>query len=494
MLKFKFPQDSVCFIPVILFIILVFPYFGQAPSLDPMVNYRHSAFFFQGGFPAIIGECSTAHPPLLYLISSISFRLFGTNPLSINIAGTLLLTFTSSILFFTVKKIFDRRIALTLILLLLLNPLVMVNYFYVTSEVLILSGTIFALSCYFFKKYFLLSVSLALLALMKETAVSIIVALFLAWSILIIFQKSPTKTKISEFLNLGLIFSPAVLTLFFWHQYITSLGTTEWRDTTFIMNGTGSYEMVLRNLLTWQILNRFLKENLTNVLWLNFQWVYSLTILLTIPWIWRKAIGLFRSKMQIAFLITAICLTLVYALLVLSFPTWTIPRYSIPALLMLFLVLAILISELPPKVHSTLLIGLITLSIIASRYSIDPLTPFNKLLPIYGVNLYDLPFWDGGADRLMYNLQFLQAVKNQNTIIKKAISLNADIISTSCNELKLGEKLWSIYLHRDFYPEFNLQKKMECINIDEETKLDKFPGKIIYNPATDYSFSPLGNI
>lgn len=362
----------------------------------------------------------------------------------------------------------------------------MVNYFYLTSEALILSGTILALSCYFLKKPILLSAALVLLALMKETAALLIIAFFLAWSILTIFQKPPARIKIREFLNLVLIFSPAILTLFIWRQYVIHLGTTEWRDTIFITNGAGSYETVMHNLFTLQIFNRFLKENLTNALWLNFQWVYLLMILLIIPWTWQKIIKLFSNRAQAAFLTTVVCFTLIYILLVLSFPTWTVLRYSIPILLMLYLVLAILISKLSGKIYSALLTGLVILSLIANLYSLDPLTS-NKLVPYYGINLYDLPFWDGGPDRLIYNSQFLQAVKNQNIIIQKAISVNADIILTNCDEFKLGEKLWGIYLHRDFYPEFNLQKKIECININEGEKLDEFKGKIIYNPS-------LGNI
>lgn len=66
--------DLICLLPFAVYLISVFPYFGESPSLDPMVIYRESTQFFNGGIKEIIGNGTTVHPPLIYLLNFFLFQ------------------------------------------------------------------------------------------------------------------------------------------------------------------------------------------------------------------------------------------------------------------------------------------------------------------------------------------------------------------------------------------------------------------------------------
>lgn len=488
--------DLCALLPWLIFLILTLPYFGQAPAMDPMINYRHSTAFFHEGFTGIVNEGVTAHPPLLYSLSTLAFYLFGKSPLSVNMLGALIFLASSLILYFTLKGVFNQRMAFASTLLLFINPLVVVNFYYLTSEALMIMGTILAFMTYIKSRWVLLTIALTLLSLMKETALTIIGGVFLTFIADLIIFRNTLSVKLNQRLPILAVFLPALIVTLAWAYYLSTIGTTEWRDTTFVKDNQGSYQIVLQNLLGLKIFNQFLIGNIVNAFINNFQWVFLVLIspiLLLIkygnplPKIEQKKAALFFALVGIT-----------YIILTLSFPTWTIPRYSIPALLSFFFFFALLLIQITkPILYWAALIFLSAILLMANFVSIDPLTANSKNIKIYGTSLYDQPFWNNSPDRLMYNLQFLQAVSNQNKFIKNAVDSNADIIVAQCDELKLGEKLWTISINPTFYPQFKGFKNTICLKedeLEEQLPLGLLDGKIIYWVPKNDPTAPTGVI
>ncbi len=59
-------------------------FIGEAPDLDAMVSLRESIVFHRGGLEALIADRvgTGVHPPLMDMLTSLSFSLFGEEPRS----------------------------------------------------------------------------------------------------------------------------------------------------------------------------------------------------------------------------------------------------------------------------------------------------------------------------------------------------------------------------------------------------------------------------
>ncbi len=456
--------DLICMVPFIVYLISVFPYFGESPLLDPMVVYRESTQFFNGGIKEIIQNGTTVHPPLIYLLNFVSFTIFGKNPASYNIVGTLIFFLGSVFLYFTVKNVFGVKTAIPMIVLLFLNPFVIIDSFYLMNDALILTGMILAIGfhSYGMKNFF--SATLAMMVLMKETALVIIFSIFIVNFLKIIIKRDNIEDKLRETIRWIILFAPAILILFAWSYFLKSLGTTEWREPFFGADNRNSYIIVIDNLLRLKMFNVFLLENLCNAFILNFHWIYLLGLIF-FGLLFSKRDNILLTKEQKDFCHILVVVVLLYIFLVFPFPTWTIPRYVIPVMFPFFFFLAYSISRIRnPKLYSTLVAVFFILALMNNYFSLDPLSLEVGNVEIINQTFYDMRPSHGGPDRIIYNLQFLDLTRHQNNIIKDAINKNLSFIVANCNDLKLGEKLYSIGIHNDFYPQLTLRKQPTCMN------------------------------
>lgn len=453
--------DLICLLPFTVYFISVFPYFGESPSLDPMVIYRESTQFFNGGIKEIISNGTRIHPPLIYLLNFIAFSIFGKNPTSYNLVGTMVFFLGSIFLYFIIKNMFGIKTAIPMIILLFLNPFVNINSFYLMNDMLILTGTILAIGFYSYGRKKLFSATLALMVLMKETAYVIIFSFFLISFLKIIIKKEYIRDKLRETARMILLFLPAILVFLAWSYFLKSLGTTEWREPFFGANNQNSYMIVIENLYKLKIFNVFLFENLSNALILNFQWIYLLGLVL-FGLLHRREKFLFTNQ-QKDFCQILIAINILYIFLIFPFPTWTIPRYILPFLIPFFFFLAYFISRIRnPRLYSMTIIIFFILALINNYFSLDPLSLEIGKAEIINQTFYDIRSPHGGPDMIIYNTQFLDLTKSQNNIIKDAINKNLSTIFAQCNALKLGEKLYSINVHNDFYPQLILHKQILC--------------------------------
>jgi 4-amino-4-deoxy-L-arabinose transferase-like glycosyltransferase len=431
-----------------------------------MVVYRESTQFFSGGINEILRAGVTIHPPLIYVINFLAFSTIGKNPTAYNLAGTVIFFVSSIFLYFFVKNLFGIKTAIPLVILLFLNPFVILNSFYLMNDMLILAGTIFAIGFYINNRKMLFSVTLALMVLMKETALALILSFSLIVCFEIFVMTKHTGNRVKELVRGSLLFLPSILVFLAWTYFLKSLGTTEWRDPVFNPNNTSSYLIVLDNFLKLKVLNVFLLENLSNVFILNFHWIYLLG-LLVLSLLFRREIFAFTKKQEY-FCIALVTISLCYIVLVFSFPTWTIPRYILPILFPFFFFLAFFIAKVRNFKVYTLVVGAFFLfTLLTNVYSLDPLTLHLGRTEMINQTFYDNSLSVGGPDKLIYNTQFLSLTEYQNNMIRDAIDTNMSYFPGYCDELKVGEKInYSLTSYNEFYPQLILKKKIRCLDID----------------------------
>lgn len=457
-------SDLISLVPVVFFVFVNFPYFGEAPALDPMVIYRESSQFFYGGIKEIIHYGVTVHPPLIYILNNLGFLIFGKSPLAYTLVGLTIFSITSIFGYFGIKKLFGFKTAAIFCLLLFTNPFVIANSFFLSNDMLILYGTIIALILFCLRKYLSLSLILGLMMIMKETAVLIVGIFF----IVILFEialelKKVKHIKIFRFKNLA-VFIPALIVFTLWRFQLDSLGTTEWRETFFIKTSDNSYETVVKRLVSFKFFDIFTVQNLRNTFLLHFQWIFTFSILMLLPFFKRDRL----IKRQRIFLITLIFLSIVYLIMALTFPTWTVPRYGLPIYFGIFFLLSFIISRIRfQKLIPGLIVLFLGLNLVSNYRSADPFSLLYGVFKMNDINFYNIPFMNSGPDRMIYNRTYLEVTRKQNAAIKSFLKSEADVFVTNCNDLKLGEKIWSISIHNNFYPGMTLDRKIDCINFFE---------------------------
>ena len=129
---------------------LLSPYLNTTPALDQLVIYRESAIFYEQGLQGLIEKGYPLHPPLIYILINIGFRLFGTSILSYNLIGLSFFFLTFYLTLKLLKDHFSISNSLITTLLLLTNSIILLNYIYLSNDALILTGRIASL--YFFQK------------------------------------------------------------------------------------------------------------------------------------------------------------------------------------------------------------------------------------------------------------------------------------------------------------------------------------------------------
>lgn len=471
--------DLICLLPTFIFLLLTFQFWGETPSFDTMVLYRETTQFFNGGLKEILNSGVKIHPPLIYILTSLFFFIFGKNPWSYNLMGLIVFASSSITLYFLTRNIFNRKVAATFIVLLFTNPITVVNSFHLANDILVMFGIILALTFYIYDKK-LLSLSLATMVLMKETALIVIFSFLHILVMESFLKKINYRQKILNFFNTVLILIPSIIIFFVWSFYLKSLGTTEWRETMFIKTNDNSYVTVLKNIFQLKMFNIFLYQNLKNTFILHFQWVFSILLLILLL---MKNENLIRNDRQKKFFLTLSIVGLVYIFLVFSFPTWTLLRYGIPVYLSFFFLISLLISQIKfQKLFVPLILFFLIFNFINNLFSLDPLSLSKGTKNIYGEYFYNFEYLYTGNDPI-YNIQYLKIVTKQNKLMEDAISKDADILITDCNELKIGEKFWSISVYNEFYPKMNLHKNVDCVNIYDLDKLhakEKVTNKIVY--------------
>lgn len=462
---------AVALFPSVFFLLATVRYWGEPLGLDPMVIYRESTQYYEGGLRELASMGYALHPPLINILVTISFVIFGKSPLSYNLLGTILYCITSIGLYFYLKKRFSRTTAIVTSVLLFCNPLVVVNYFHLGNDALILCALIWGIIAFDYRKYISLGFVLGLMVLMKETALIIVIGLLFAVIVRFIVEQWKTKkVNRSEIRRAMIMFLIPVIIFAWWRLTLKSYNLSEWHDLTFAPQGISSFKLVLQNLYTFGFLNKFLAGNLESLLLFNFQWVYVM-FALVFSILFFGTQKFIYTKEQKSVIYTLGFISLSFVILALSFQTFTVLRYSLPCLLLIFLWIGICISSISKRVIKVLVFSILFIVCIVSNFfSVDPVTRIKNpgAIKVHNNTFYNLSWWYFGPDRIIYNLEYFKALETHNRIVKQYIESGADILLTYCDELKLGEKLWSITVNNEFYPSLRTDRlDLRCINDHE---------------------------
>ncbi len=461
--SFKF-IDLLCCLPAIYFLLVTHGYWGETAPMDGMVYYRQATQFFAYGPLAAFQKNNFIHPPLFYIVQGIFFIFFGISPQTYTLLGYVLFVITSLGMYVSLKQLFNRRVALVATSLLFMNPHTIVGTFYPNPDIILMYVFIFTLFAHTYEKKLILMFSYVLLFLAKDTGLVMCAGIVFVRSIHGIYHHKSIKMKIWSVVQETLLCLPVILTYGLWSSYTNVIGAN-WREIFLHEETTETSYIVfaIKKLVTFGFINPRLIQSIFNIFALNFQWIYTALLLLLWHLFFKKKIA--TTNPQRSFILALVFTSILYLCVVLSFPTWTIPRYGIHMLVPLFFFLSVYINQIKWKLlYVGIVVGLLCTTLISNTASVDPVSMRIGSIPSASEWIYDSGFNTNGPDGLLYNFQYMKKVALQNELIQHAYEEQADYVVTDCDEFKLGERLYSINIDPSFYPQFTFTKTLECIS------------------------------
>jgi 4-amino-4-deoxy-L-arabinose transferase-like glycosyltransferase len=410
---------------VLIFSILYLPSLTSLPYLDGNIFFVKSVLFYQGGFEEMFAHFNSIHPPLKQILTFFFFSIFGVNTYVDIFLGWVLGVFSIFFVYLLLMNIADKKSTIYGSLFWSINPLFISTSFFALNDFVL---TFFVVSSVYFyskERVFISSLLASLGVLTKETGILLPISFVISEiSQLLIARRR--LTVITAFINV-LNFSLPFIVLYGWISYMDSLGKGVWGDWNFSEVATkGSFYTIYHNLVTLGFLNKYAYQNWLQVLFLNFNWVYWLVILVSISFYlykyqrltMRGVAKLLKNKTHLSLIIFFV----LYMLIVLSFQTYTIPRYHLKADFILVVYTSISLSWLVRynKLAHLVVLIVFLVSIIRLFYSIDPISKFLwGRTTIVGEEVYDLGSKLSGNDGITYNFQYLSIVKRRTHFIKQ---------------------------------------------------------------------------
>jgi len=428
-------------IPLIIFSILYLPFINSIPYLDGNIDLIRSYDFFNGGFAHYFLSWGSVHPPSKLFITDILFNTFGINVYSYNIIGLIFGIIGIIYIYKLCESIFDKKTAMFAAIILSTYPLFIATGIFSLTDYLTSILIIVSLDYYSRKKYFLYAIFSSIAVLTKETALLIPITIML---IEVIYSLSKVKTIFKNqrlvLLRSACLFLP-LFTYYCWSLYIAMNGQAAWNDWNFSATANkGSLYTIINNLKTFNFLNQYAYQSWKQLFLLNFNWILWLIVTIgIIIFIAKnfKYVGklLTSGKQKIKTILVIVVFSVLYLFTVLSFQTYTIPRYALPVLCLLIIGVSWTITKSINKFNLLLkvlfIIVFIVFIIVRLFYSIDPLSiSLWGQTSILNQNFYALNEHLAGNDGITYNMQYNLITKDRSDKLKKARGF---VISNQCN-------------------------------------------------------------
>jgi 4-amino-4-deoxy-L-arabinose transferase-like glycosyltransferase len=433
--------------------VAVLPWAGDAPDLDAMVNLRESFVFYRSGVGGLLeNRGGSTHPPLIYIFNSLGFALFGQRPLSLALMGLLLLVWLGLVLFNIFSESASPCMSALAAFVLSMNPLLVSCFRFMMSEGLIVLTTASCLLFYLRRKWVLLAIALCAFGLVKQTALVFVGAFGLA---VLFSERTSWRRRIGTASGICL---PVAFVAAGWMSFLAFKGGGAWNNEIMGNSSGGNPFTVALHALLGGFTSVYFRQNLANAFLVNFNWVSLLGGAFAVQ-MWLRH----REQRARLFPVAALCV-LVYALFVFPFPTWTIPRYGLPALFPLLVLGALALLRCDTRWGASALLGLGALSVVAQFLSFDPLTR-----AVYGTfeqrgqEVYDTHYSWRGPDRVMYNLQLALMSRVQNARLQKVFDSGASVMVGDCHDLKFGEKAWSVSAYPEQFSRFSNISYVACV-------------------------------
>jgi hypothetical protein len=444
------------------YLIQLASYLGEAPDLDAMVSLRESLVAHRDGLHGLIADRvgTGVHPPLLDLLSSSAFSLFGEDPRSQQLVGIVLF----AVLAGAVERLLvpylpaGQRVAAAFAVV--ICPSLAITLFLVSREALVLVILAAALAYTLFgpgvKRPVALGLILALLPLAKETAP----VLVLPFAVYAAIVGGPGKLRRG-----ALVLAPAVAAAIGWRIILALAGGSSWH--TWIVSkhaGDGPYVVALRAIFGLEG-SVYWHQNLVNAFIVNYLWLPTLLAVVAIVLALRTP-GATRIRRAIALLAG---LGGLYAWTTLTFPTFTEPRYATPLTLVTILI-ALVGLPLWPARWRPIVIGMLIGAFAAGSWSpTDPISrKFYGTASVGGEQIYNTAELQRGPDRMVINYAVLRAGHRLNARLRRIFASGATLVTGDCNAMKFGEKLFSVGFQASAFDRgIPGARPLKCVPVDQ---------------------------
>jgi hypothetical protein len=418
-------------------------YVGEAPDLDPLIGYRGSVILYENGFGGlvngILGE--GIHPPLMDLLNFISFMFFGTDPRSIQLMGIALFVLfvvgAERLLQSYIPSATKRVVAAFAVTI---CPALAISFYFVLREGMIVVILVSALAIALAGRAgnprpLALGLVLALLPLTKETGLVFVVP-FAVDAFL-----TGDKDLRARIRRVAYVLGIPIAAALAWRLVVMLGDGKAWSTWVFSERSEdGPYTIVLRAMFGFED-GIYLRQNLANAFIVNYLWLPAMLALISLVLIIRRpaAAHLRRPAAIIVGLIA------IYSWTVLTFPTFTEPRYAAPVIALTILLVLIGLGQWPQRAQPVIL-GALLFAFIAGAWS--PTDPVTRKIwgtsSVGGELIYNTSEFWRGPDRMDVNFQLLNASERMNERLRRIYASGATIIVGDCNAMKFGEKLATV--------------------------------------------------
>ena len=415
--------------PLIVYWVLISPFLGSIPYLDGNIDFVKTSDLYTGGIQRLFANWRSIHPPLKELLTILFYKFFGVTSFSYTLVGMIFGSLGIIYFYLLCKKLIGNSVAKTATFLLAACPLYLSIGIFALTDFLLTISILISLYYYTEKKFLNYSIFASMAFLAKETG------LILAFSVLIVEIISAIKKRYIKSLLSILPFFTAVI----WSLLLKLNQKPLWSDWNFSETADkGSLYTIFYNLVSFNFLNKYAYQNWLHLFVLNFNWVFWILTLLGILLFLRKnKLTIFKLTSGLKTFYVIFIFNFVYIISVLSFQTYTIPRYVLPVIPFLLIGTSFCLETITKKSSALkiyLSVPLVIFVVIRLFMSADPISSllWGKT-NILGENMYSIHRHLAGNDGITYNMQYAQIVKKRTEKILLADKGTGIVLSDECH-------------------------------------------------------------
>jgi hypothetical protein len=439
---------------------------GEAPDLDAMISLRESIVFHRGGLTGLVADRvgTGVHPPLMDGLTSLAFALFGEDPRSQQLLGIVFF----AVLAGAVERLLAPwlepvpRVAAAVVVA--ICPAIAVVLFLVAREALVVVLLAVTLAIILApgepsrRRLLWLAGVLALFPLTKDACLVLVApfVIFVAFT-----AGSGWGARIR---NAALVLAIPVAVAGLWRVVLRLADGTAWNTWITSPNADdGPFVVALRAMFGMER-GITLRQNLANAFIVNWLWLPTLLAVVTLVLVWRRGSGALQRAVALM-----VGLAAIFTWTTLTFPTFTVPRYATPLILLTLLIVLI---GLPvwPRTARPVILGLLALAFALGAYS--PTDPVSRKLfgtvSVGGERIYDTAQIERGPDRMVINFAALRASERVNARLRRVFASGATLVTGDCDAMKFGEKLFSVGFTPSVYDRgIPGARPLRCVRVDE---------------------------
>lgn len=420
-------------IPLGVYLLLLAPFLSTIPYLDGNIDFVQSFDFYIGGMQRYFQQWGSVHPPVKLLMSACMYVLFGIHPWDYNLVGLLIGLAGIYAWYSFCTTVGGSRVGRISSLFFATCPLFLASSIFVLRDQMVMVFVIISLYLYQKERYLLSGVVGSLLVLTKETGLLFPMSIIIIEAICLKKTFSlPLAKKASRLWELL-----PIATFLCWLYYLRINNQKPWSDWLFSPTASkGTFYTVFYNITTGNFLNQFAYQQWLHLFVLNFNWIIwicALTGIMRFLFVHDFArIRLMATSQSGKSVCALILFFFAYLFSVLTIQTYTITRYILPTLPLLFLFASYGISSVNKITRSVLYLLFGLLVFLQLFFSVDPVSlSLWKEITVFDQTLYGVNNSLSGNDGITYNMQYLIIAKKRSDVLKERQTTEQDFSSCS---------------------------------------------------------------